>query len=69
MPLAKRSSTARPRVLVACAADEIVRYAELNRISHISVSHSLRERFDRWLLSAAREVVAHAPCTVTVVRA
>jgi len=56
-------------VLVACAADEIVRYAELNRISHISVSHSLRERFDRWLLSAAREVVAHAPCTVTVVRA
>ena len=63
------NATSRFEVVVGHPADQIVRYAEQNAVSHIVVGYGLRERFDRWLLSAAREVVAYAPCTVTVVRA
>jgi len=55
-------------VVVGHTADQIVKYAEQNAVSHIVVAHGIKERFDRWLLSAAREVVAYAPCSVTVVK-
>lgn len=50
-------------------AEQIVLYAEAHDIDHIVVGHRGHSLFERWLLgSVARQVVAYAPCAVTVVR-
>lgn len=56
-------------VLVGHPAETIVRYAEGHGVDHIVVGHRGHTLFDRWRLgSVARQVMAHAPCPVTVVR-
>jgi nucleotide-binding universal stress UspA family protein len=50
-------------------AEQIVRYAEAHAVDHIVVGHRGHTLFERWLIgSVARQVIAHAPCAVTVVR-
>jgi nucleotide-binding universal stress UspA family protein len=56
-------------LLVGHPAEQIVRYAETHAIDHIIVGHRGHTLFERWLIgSVARQVIAHAPCAVTVVR-
>lgn len=56
-------------VRIGHPAEAIVLYAEDHGIDHIVVGHRGRGVFDRWLLgSVARQVIAYAPCAVTVVR-
>ncbi|WP_280530629.1 universal stress protein [Paraburkholderia sacchari] len=44
-------------------------YAERHSIDHVVVGHRGHTPFDRWLLgSIARQVIACAPCSVTIVR-
>ncbi|MHB0974030.1 MAG: universal stress protein [Thiobacillus sp.] len=50
-------------------AGAIVLYAEDHGIDHIVVGHRGHGLFERWLTgSVARQVIACAPCAVTVVR-
>lgn len=57
------------KVMVGHPAESIVLYAEDHGIDHIVVGHRGHSLFERWLLgSVARQVIAHAPCAVTVVR-
>jgi nucleotide-binding universal stress UspA family protein len=50
-------------------AKEIVLYAEQHNIDHLVVGHRGHTPFDRWLIgSVARQVLAYAPCAVTIVR-
>jgi nucleotide-binding universal stress UspA family protein len=50
-------------------AEQIVVYAEGHDIDHIVVGHRGHTFFERWLIgSVARQVIAYAPCAVTVVR-
>ncbi|HEY6356294.1 MAG TPA: universal stress protein [Burkholderiaceae bacterium] len=57
------------RVAVGHPAEQIVRDAEAHAIDHIVVGHRGRTMFDRWLIgSVARQVIAGAPCSVTVTR-
>jgi nucleotide-binding universal stress UspA family protein len=57
------------RVAVGHPAEQIVRDAEAHGIEHIVVGHRGHTLFDRWLIgSVARQVIAYAPCAVTVVR-
>ena len=57
-------------VVVGHPAEQILRYAETHGIDHIIVGNRGRSLFERLLLgSIARQVVAHAPCNVTIVRA
>lgn len=50
-------------------AEQIVLHAERHGVDHIVVGHRGHTLFDRWLIgSVARQVIAHAPCAVTVVR-
>lgn len=50
-------------------AAQIVLYAERHGIDHIVVGHRGHTVFERWTLgSVAKQVVAYASCTVTVVR-
>lgn len=56
-------------IVVGHPAEQIVIYAERNAIDHIVVGHRGHTFFDRWLIgSVARQVIAYAPCAVTVVR-
>jgi len=46
-----------------------VLYAEQHDIDHLVVGHRGHTPFDRWLIgSVARQVLAYAPCAVTIVR-
>ena len=57
------------RLAVGHPAEQIVRDAEAHAIDHIVVGHRGHTLFERWLIgSVARQVIAHAPCAVTVVR-
>ena len=61
--------TAHFEVKVGHPAETIVLYAEDHGIDHIVVGHRGHSLFERWLLgSVARQVVAYAPCGVTVMR-
>jgi nucleotide-binding universal stress UspA family protein len=61
--------TAHFYVMVGHPAESIVIYAEEHGIDHIVVGHRGHSLFERWLLgSVARQVIAYAPCAVTVVR-
>jgi nucleotide-binding universal stress UspA family protein len=68
----KSQVTGRPahfKVMVGHPAESILLYAEDHGIDHIVVGHRGHSLFERWLLgSVARQVIAHAPCAVTVVR-
>jgi len=56
-------------VMVGHPAESIVLYAEDQGIEHIVVGHRGHSLFERWLIgSVARQVIAYAPCSVTVVR-
>lgn len=57
------------RVAVGHPAEQIVRDAEAHAIDHIVVGHRGHTLFERWLIgSVASQVIAYAPCAVTVVR-
>ncbi|MCC6197635.1 MAG: universal stress protein [Burkholderiales bacterium] len=61
---------ARSEVAVGHPAEQLLRYAEQHGIDHIVVGNRGRSLFERLLLgSIARQVVAHAKCNVTVVKA
>jgi nucleotide-binding universal stress UspA family protein len=67
--LAHESLKTHFQVVVGHPAEQLVRYAEANHIDHIVVGHRGHTLFDRWLIgSVARQVIAYAPCAVTVVR-
>lgn len=62
--------SARSEVAVGHPAEQLLRYAEQHAIDHVVVGNRGRSLFERLLLgSIARQVVAHAKCNVTVVRA
>ena len=57
------------RVLVGHAAEQILRLAADTRADLIVVGHRGRSAIREWLFgSTSRRVVAHAPCSVLVVR-
>jgi nucleotide-binding universal stress UspA family protein len=67
--LATESIKSKFEVVVGHPAEQILRYAEQHGIDHIVVGHRGHSIFEHWLLgSVARQVIAHAPCAVTVVR-
>jgi nucleotide-binding universal stress UspA family protein len=54
---------------IGSPALQLVMYAERHGIDHIVVGHRGHTLFERWLLgSVAKQVVAYATCSVTVVR-
>ena len=56
-------------LVIGQPAKEIVLYAEQHAIDHLVVGHRGHTPFDRWLIgSVARQVLAYAPCAVTIVR-
>jgi nucleotide-binding universal stress UspA family protein len=56
-------------VAVGHPAEQIIRYAEQHGIDHIVLGHRGHTLFDRWLIgSVARQVIAYARCTVTIIR-
>jgi nucleotide-binding universal stress UspA family protein len=71
-PAAKAAAANVPcttEIVVGHPAERIVVYAEGHAIDHIVVGHRGHTFFERWLIgSVARQVIAYAPCAVTVVR-
>jgi nucleotide-binding universal stress UspA family protein len=70
-PLKPRAAglTAHFEVKVGHPAESLLLYAEDHGIDHIVVGHRGHGLFARWLIgSVARQVMAYAPCAVTVVR-
>lgn len=56
-------------VLVGHPAERLVRYAEEHKVDLIVVGHRNRRAMQQWLTgSAAKYVMDHAPCSVTIVR-
>jgi nucleotide-binding universal stress UspA family protein len=54
---------------IGSPAVRLVMYAERHGIDHIVVGHRGHTLFERWLLgSVAKQVMAYAACSVTVVR-
>jgi nucleotide-binding universal stress UspA family protein len=69
LQLGQASPAARFHSAVGHPAEQIVRYAEAQAIDHIVVGHRGHTLFERWLIgSVARQVIAYANCSVTVVR-
>jgi nucleotide-binding universal stress UspA family protein len=67
--VATRPASCVTQVLIGHPAEQLVRYAEANHVDHIIVGHRGHTVFERWLIgSVARQVIAYAPCAVTVVR-
>jgi nucleotide-binding universal stress UspA family protein len=67
--LAHESFKMQFELVIGHPAEQIVRYADKNNIDHIVVGHRGHTLFERWLIgSVARQVIAYAPCAVTVVR-
>ena len=67
--LGQTSLVTRLHAVVGHPAEQIVRYAEAQGMDHVVVGHRGHTLFERWLVgSVARQVIAHAPCAVTVVR-
>ena len=67
--LASETFNVQLEVVVGQPAEQIVRYAEINGVDHIVVGQRGHTLFDRWLIgSVARQVIAYAHCSVTVVR-
>lgn len=57
-------------VAVGHPAEQILLHAERHNVDHIVVGHRGHTLFERWLIgSVARQVIVHASCGVTVVRA
>jgi len=70
MHLSQTSLPARFHAAVGHPAEQIVRHAETQAVDHIVVGHRGHTLFERWLIgSVARQVIAYANCSVTVVRA
>lgn len=69
LQISQASLTTRFHAAVGHPAEQIVRYAEAAGVDHIVVGHRGHTLFERWLIgSVARQVIAYAPCAVTVVR-
>ncbi|MFT3721791.1 universal stress protein [Pseudorhodoferax sp.] len=67
--LANDGVDAQAHLVVGHPAEQLVRHAEQHAVDHIVVGHRGHTLFERWLIgSVARQVVAYAPCAVTVVR-
>lgn len=67
--LAQEPIAAETEVVVGHPAERIIRYAAQHSIDHIIVGHRGRSLFNSLLLgSVSRQIIAHAPCAVTVVR-
>jgi nucleotide-binding universal stress UspA family protein len=70
MHLGQASLTTHFHSAVGHPAEQIVRHAEAQGVDHIVVGHRGHTLFERWLIgSVARQVMAYANCSVTVVRA
>jgi nucleotide-binding universal stress UspA family protein len=72
-PLQERVAAAgirgRCEVAVGHPAEQIVLYADKYGTDHIVVGRRGHTLFERWVIGAvARQVIAHAPCAVSVVR-
>lgn len=68
--LAGEPVQSRLEIAIGHPSEQIVLYAERHAIDHIVVGHRGHSLFERWLLgSVARQIIAHAHCSVTVARA
>ena len=68
--LANETIKATFEVAVGHPAEQILLHAERHNVDHIVVGRRGHSLFERWLLgSVARQVIVHASCGVTLVRA